>query len=162
MASENRKSASPNYKGRQPASVTSSEAAQASSKKADTRCELLLRQALWKAGFRYRKNVPNLPGRPDVVFPGSKVAIFSDGDFWHGRNWEARREKLAKGTNPDYWIAKIQRNMERDRANTERLQEMGWAVLRVWESEIHKDLPGVLRRISDLLRERGYPMPEGT
>jgi DNA mismatch endonuclease (patch repair protein) len=136
--------------------------ARASSKKTDTRCELLLRRALWKAGFRYRKNVPDLPGRPDIVFSSSRVAVFSDGDFWHGRNWEARREKLSKGTNPDYWIAKIQRNMERDRENTQQLEEMGWAVLRVWESEIHKDLPGVLRRVADLLRERGYPMPEGT
>lgn len=106
--------------------------------------------------------MPGLPGRPDLVFPGPKVAVFSDGDFWHGRNWEARREKLSKGNNPDYWIAKIQRNMERDRENTWRLEEMGWAVLRVWESEIHKDLPAVVKRVADLLRERGYPMPEGT
>lgn len=136
--------------------------ARASSRKSDTRCELRLRTALWQAGFRYRKNVANLPGRPDIAFPGPRVAVFSDGDFWHGRNWETRLEKLSKGTNADYWIAKIQRNMERDRANTERLQEMGWAVLRVWESEIHKDLPEVLKRVADLLRERGYPMPEGT
>src|SRR6478672_1465494 len=87
----------PSYKGLRPASPRASAAARGSSKKADTRCELMLRRSLWVAGCRYRKNVPELPGRPDIVFPGAKVAVFCDGDFWHGRDWETRRQKLSRG-----------------------------------------------------------------
>jgi len=126
----------PTYKGRRPASKKASAAARGSSKKTDTSCELLLRRALWAAGFRYRKDVKDLPGRPDIVFPKAKIAVFCDGDFWHGLNWEERRQKLGQGTNSDYWIAKIERNMERDRQNTQKLRDMGWVVLRFWESEI--------------------------
>jgi DNA mismatch endonuclease (patch repair protein) len=124
------------YKGRKPASPQASATGRANSKKSDTKCERLLRQALWAAGYRYRKNVADLPGHPDVVFLRARLAVFVDGDFWHGRDWENRREKLRAGSNPDYWIAKIQRNMERDRETTSRLQELGWTVLRFWESEI--------------------------
>jgi len=124
------------YKGRKPASARASAAARGSSKKIDTRCEILLRRTLWAAGARYRKNVKELPGRPDIVFPKAKLVVFCDGDFWHGRNWESRRQKLAQGTNPDYWISKIERNIERDRLSTSKLEEMGWTVLRVWETEI--------------------------
>lgn len=129
----------PSYKGRQPASAQASAAARGSSKKTDTSCELLLRRTLWAAGARYRKNVKELPGRPDIVFSRAKLVVFCDGDFWHGHNWESRRQKLLQGTNADYWISKIQRNMERDHHNTERLEELGWTVLRLWETEIRSD-----------------------
>lgn len=162
MSSETSEPKPPSYKGRRSSSERATAAARGSSKKTDTRCELLLRRALWTAGFRYRKNVASLPGRPDIVFPGAKVAVFSDGDFWHGKDWEARRQKLKEGANSDYWVAQIQRNIDRDRANTERLREMGWTVLRVWESEIQQDLPAIVRRVAHLLLERGYPMPEGS
>src|SRR5262245_12485941 len=92
----------PSYKGLRPASARASQAARGNSKKKDTRCEVTLRRALWAAGCRYRKNVPGLPGRPDVVFLGPKVTVFCDGDFWHGRDWESRRQKLRRGTNADY------------------------------------------------------------
>jgi len=144
----------PSYKGLRPASPHATAAARGSSRKTDTRCEVTLRKTLWAAGCRYRKNVPGLPGRPDVVFPGAKVAVFVDGDFWHGRDWETRQEKLSRGTNPGYWVAKIQRNIERDRQNTGRLQEMGWTVLRFWESEIQSDPGAVARRVQEKLRER--------
>jgi DNA mismatch endonuclease, patch repair protein len=140
-------SSHPTYKGRSPASERASAAARGSSKKTDTSCELLLRRALWAAGFRYRKDVKDLPGKPDIVFPRAKLAVFCDGDFWHGRNWEERRQKLEQGTNPDYWIAKIERNIERDRQNTQRLREMGWGVLRFWESEIRSNLSGLVEQV---------------
>lgn len=142
----------PSYKGLRPASVRASVAARGSSRKTDTRCEVMLRQALWAAGCRYRKNAKDLPGRPDVIFPGSRVAVFCDGDFWHGRDWESRRQKLSRGTNSEYWLAKIQRNMERDRQNTQRLQEMGWTVLRFWESQIRSDVAMVARTVLGTLK----------
>ncbi|HEX5716040.1 MAG TPA: very short patch repair endonuclease [Thermoanaerobaculia bacterium] len=139
------------YRGRKPASPRASAAGRGSSKKSDTKCERLLRQALWAAGYRYRKNVANLPGHPDVVFRRARLAVFVDGDFWHGRDWEYRRQKLQAGSNPDYWIAKIQRNMERDRETTSRLQELGWTVLRFWESEIQASPQEVVQKIGAAL-----------
>lgn len=137
----------PSYKGLRPASAQASAAARGSSKKTDTRCEVELRRALWAAGCRYRKNVPGMPGRPDIVFPKAKVAVFCDGDFWHGHDWEARKEKLARGANAPYWVAKIQRNIERDRENTAHLESLGWTVLRFWESEIRADVAALAERV---------------
>jgi DNA mismatch endonuclease, patch repair protein len=142
----------PSYKGRQPASKRASAAARGSSKKTDTRCELLLRRTLWAAGARYRKNVKELPGRPDVVFSRAKLVVFCDGDFWHGRNWDSRRQKLVQGTNPDYWISKIERNIERDRLNTSKLEEMGWIVLRLWETEIRSNPMQAADRVLEALK----------
>ncbi len=139
------------YKGRSPASAQASSAARGSSKKTNTACELALRRALWGAGYRYRKNVADVPGRPDIVFQRARVAIFCDGDFWHGNNWEARRHKLQGGSNPDYWIAKIQRNMERDQETTTRLESSGWTVLRFWESEIRAGTLQVVQAIAATL-----------
>src|SRR6266446_6323651 len=102
----------PSYKGLRPASAHATMAARGSSKKTNTRCEVALRRALWAAGFRYRKNVSDLPGRPDIVFLRARIAVFCDGDFWHGRDWESRRQKLGRGTNSAYWLAKIQANID--------------------------------------------------
>lgn len=126
-------------------------AARGSSRKRDTRCEVKLRSALWRAGVRFRKNVASLPGKPDIVFPTHRLVVFCDGDFWHGKDWKERLPKLASGTNSAYWVAKIERNMERDREHTRRLGEAGWRVLRVWESEIHRQTDAVLERILHLL-----------
>jgi DNA mismatch endonuclease (patch repair protein) len=79
------------------------------------------------------------------------VAVFCDGDFWHGNNWEFRRQKLKIGANPDYWLAKIQRNMERDGETTSRLRELGWIVLRFWESEIRAETQKVVETIGATL-----------
>jgi DNA mismatch endonuclease (patch repair protein) len=146
--------ARPSYKGLQPASPRATAAARGSSKKTGTRCETELCKALWAAGCRYRKNLGTLPGRPDVVFPGAKIAIFCDGDFWHGRDWELRRQKLSQGSNAGYWLAKIQRNMERDQQNNQRLQEAGWTVLRFWESEVRSDPEGAAQKVVARLQER--------
>jgi DNA mismatch endonuclease (patch repair protein) len=113
-----------------------------------------LRRALWLRGFRYRTNGADLPGRPDIVFSGPRLAVFVDGDFWHGNTWRIRKAKLAQGHNADYWISKIKRNRERDRERTCELSAAGWLVLRVWESEIHADLDRVVRRVESALRRR--------
>lgn len=141
------------YKGRKPASPQASATGRANSRKSNTQCEIVLRQALWAAGYRYRKNVASLPGHPDVAFPRAHLAVFVDGDFWHGRDWENRRRKLQVGSNPDYWIAKIQRNMERDLETTSRLESMGWTVLRFWESEVRSDPAKVVQKIGKTLAE---------
>lgn len=102
----------------------------------DTSPELALRRALFAAGLRFRIHRRDLPGRPDIVFPVARVAVFCDGDFWHGRNWTARRRRLLTGANPDYWVEKILRNRQRDRRNNRHLEALGWKVVRLWEADI--------------------------
>lgn len=137
----------PSYKGFEPASEAASAAARGSSSKVDTRCEVKLRSLLWHSGARFRKNVKTLPGKPDIVFLRPRLVVFCDGDFWHGKNWEERRRKLAVGSNAPYWTAKIERNRQRDRDNTSRLEADGWRVLRYWESDIHRDPDAVAAEI---------------
>jgi len=92
-----------------------------------------------------------LPGCPDIVFPGARLAIFCDGDFWHGRDWPIRRIKLKRGHNAAYWIPKIEGNIQRDLRNTALLESEGWCVVRYWESEIKGDLGLVVANILKLL-----------
>ena len=108
-------------------------------KASETKGERLLRSALWKMGFRFRKNVRNLPGKPDIVFTRCKLAVFCDGDFWHGRNWRKDKRRLQAGPNAPYWVAKIKANMNRDRRYNKELKHLGWSVVRIWESDILKD-----------------------
>ena len=112
-------------------SLRASRAARGSSRKTDTTPEVRLRRALWKQGLRYLKNVADLPDRPDIVFSRQKLAVFVDGDYWHGNNWSWRKAKLANGHNAEYWIAKIERNRDRDSEVNDVLQRMGWTVVRV-------------------------------
>lgn len=107
-------------------------------KGAGTSIETILGKAMWKAGLRYRKNVTTIFGKPDFVFKGRKIAVFCDGEFWHGRHWEQR--KLDHKSNKQFWIAKIERNIERDREVTETLENDGWKVLRFWETDIKKNI----------------------
>src|SRR5262245_59222595 len=97
----------PSFLGLKPASARASSLARGASIKQNTRCEVVLRSTLWSLGFRYRVNVESLPGRPDIVFPGRRVVVFCDGDFWHGRQLRRRLRKLAKGHNARYWVAKV-------------------------------------------------------
>lgn len=127
---------SPSYKGLSPASKMASRIASASSGKRDTRPELLLRRAVRGAGLRYRIDVASLPGRPDLVFSAARLAVFCDGDFWHGRNLERRVSRLAAGHNAPYWVTKIRSNVERDRRTNRLLRDSGWKVLRLWESDV--------------------------
>lgn len=80
----------------------------------DTSIEIVLRKALWEKGYRYRKNCKDLPGRPDIVLTKYRIAIFCDSEFFHGKDWEVLKPKLEKGKNSDYWVKKIQRNIQRD------------------------------------------------
>ncbi len=116
-----------------------------------SRAEKMLRRALWHAGFRYRKNVKRLPGRPDLAFFRLKIAVFIDGDFWHGRNWAER--KLDFKTNRKYWLPKIERNIERDAEVNFLLEKIGWRVVRIWESEVKRDFGAVFRQLTRLLTD---------
>ncbi len=143
---------STSYKGLHAASERATATARASSHKVGTRCELLLRRVLWSRGLRYRIDVANLPGRPDIVFPGARIAVFCDGDFWHGRELTAREVRLARGHNAAYWMAKIRGNVARDREHDEALKKMGWTVLRFWETDILHDPNGVATRVEQVVR----------
>ena len=105
----------------------------------ETKPEVRLRKALYHAGLRYRKNYKKLPGTPDIALTRQKIAIFVDGDFWHARgHQEHPGEQIA--TNQEYWKQKLSRNVEHDREVNDALTELGWLVLRFWESDIQKDL----------------------
>lgn len=128
----------------------------------DTRPELALRKALWSAGARYRVHASALPGKPDVIFSAARVAVFCDGDFWHGRDWSTRRERIASGANSDYWIAKIESNMQRDRISARHLQRLGWWVIRVWETDVLRSPARVASRIVHVVHQRrGQPASRG-
>jgi len=136
----------PRFTGRTASSASSADIKRRTPR-SNTAPERLLRSALWRLGFRYRLHSRHLPGRPDIVFAPQRVAIFCDGDFWHGRDWPSRRAKLARGANGEYWIAKIESNIRRDSATTVQLKTLGWYVIRVWESEIRQQLDVVVERI---------------
>ncbi len=144
----------PRYDGLKPSSRRASAAARGSSRKSNTKPELLLRRALWMKGRRYRKNRTDLPGAPDIVFSGARVIVFVDGDFWHGKSWKTRKAKLRCGHNAEYWIRKIERNIARDRDQTRDLRAAGWIVLRVWESEVSANIHMVVHRVESML---GHP-----
>lgn len=102
----------------------------------DSRIEKKLGSALWAAGIRYRKNYP-INGKPDFALPGYKIAVFCDSNSWHGKNWaETRKADFKK--NREFWIGKIERNMERDSEVNQALKGEGWTVVRFWEDEIKK------------------------
>lgn len=103
-----------------------------------TKIELLLAKALWSAGIRYRKNDRSVFGHPDFSHKGKKIAIFCDGEMWHGKDWDLRKDEFK--SNRDFWIPKIERNMMRDKEVNEYLSAHGWTVLRFWETDLKKHL----------------------
>lgn len=107
-------------------------------KNKDSKIEVLLRKELWKRGLRYRKNSNKVFGHPDIVFIGKKVAVFCDSEFWHGYNWEERKKDFK--SNQDFWIPKIERNIQRDIEVNEYLKAEGWTVIRFWGKEIKKNV----------------------
>ena len=119
----------------------------------NTKPEVLFRKLLWTNSIRYRKNNNNLPGKPDVSISKRKIAIFIDGEFWHGFDWENKKQKIK--ANRDYWIPKIERNIERDKHNRLLLENNGWTVLRFWESEIKKNPMKCLERVLALINFKG-------
>ena len=126
-------------------------------KSKDTEPELILRRAIWKQGLRYRVNMKNLPGKPDIVFTKAKIAVFCDGDFWHGHNWAIRGlgslEEELKSYSP-FWREKIVGNVERDKRHNETLEKDGWLVLRFWESEIRNDANMCAQKVQEAYLRR--------
>lgn len=118
----------------------------------DTSIELALRKALWKKGIRYRKNYKLLIGKPDIVITKYKIAVFCDSDYWHGYDWENRSRRIK--SNRDYWIPKIERNMERDKEVNESLERDGWLVLRFWEWQIRRQLDECVAEILSAVESR--------
>lgn len=107
-------------------------------KSKDTKPELLLRKALWKRGLRYRKNYKGVCGKPDIVFLKARIAVFVDGKMWHGYNWNKQKNDFK--SHREFWISKIESNIERDKKVTKELTVQGWHVIRFWDFEIIKDL----------------------
>jgi DNA (cytosine-5)-methyltransferase 1 len=125
-------------------------------KSSDTTPEILLRKALWDEGLRYRICSKNLPGKPDIVLPKHKVAIFIDGDFWHGGQWlrrnlKALEEQFSQSPSRNYWLTKIRKTMQRDSVNTSKILEDGWTTIRLWESKIREDLKGCVALVKDIV-----------
>ena len=104
----------------------------------DSKIEQKLRKALWDKGYRYRKNYKVLPGKPDIVLTKYRIAIFCDSEYFHGKDFEKLKIQLSKSQNPDFWIDKIQRNIDRDEEVNRQLKAMGWTVLRFWGKDIIK------------------------
>ena len=117
----------------------------------DTEIELILRKALWDKGYRYRKNYSKLPGRPDIALTKYKVAIFCDGEFFHGRDWEVLKPKLENSNNSQFWINKISKNMKRDQETDRQLNYLGWTVIRFWGSEIKKHTEECIKVIEETI-----------
>lgn len=113
------------------------------------KAEVYLAKALWRCGYRYRKNDRRLPGSPDIALPKHKVAVFIDGEFWHGKDWTFRKGRLKR--NREYWIEKIEENIARDRRNDQLLLQMGWIPLHFWEKEILKHLPACIAEIEEAM-----------
>ena len=118
----------------------------------DSQIELTLRRELWRRKLRYRKNVNHIFGKPDIAFIGLKIAVFVDSEFWHGYDWQNKQSEIK--SNRDFWIPKIERNMQRDLEVTERLQSDGWTVIRVWGNDIKKDVVSVADRIESVYKEK--------
>ena len=121
-------------------------------KNKDSEIELLLRRCLWEKGLRYRKNVKSVYGHPDIAFIGKKVAVFCDSEFWHGFDWENKQNEIK--SRRDFWIPKIERNIQRDAEVNRKLKAEGWLVLRFWGKEIKTDVVSCADLVVKCLEER--------
>lgn len=118
----------------------------------DSKIELILRHALWKRGYRYRKNYSKITGKPDIVFLKQKIAIFCDSEFWHGFDWDARKSDIK--SNKEFWINKIESNIKRDQYVNDALKTQGWKVLRFWGIDIEKNTEKCLQLIEVEIKNR--------
>ena len=109
-------------------------------KSKDSAIEIALRKELWARNLRYRKNVTTVFGKPDIAFLGKKIAVFCDSEFWHGFDWENRKNDIK--SHQEFWIPKIERTIQRDIEVTNKLQSEGWIVIRFWGKEIKKNVSG--------------------
>jgi DNA mismatch endonuclease (patch repair protein) len=121
-------------------------------KSKNTAIEMILRRKLYSLGYRYRIHSASVPGKPDIVFSGKKIAVFCDSAFWHGKKYLAG-EKFK--TNSEFWEHKIKRNIERDAKVNNLLTQNGWRVLRFWDHEIKKDLDGCIKQIKSAHETQG-------
>ena len=119
----------------------------------DTKIEVVLRKALWNRGYRYRKNCKNMPEHPDIIFTKYKLAVFCDGEFFHGKDWEVLKPRLEKSNNSEFWIKKISRNRERDEEVNKKLLSEGWTVIRFWGNDIKKHTDECIRVIEETIWE---------
>ena len=120
-------------------------------KSKDTGIEVVLRRELWHRGYRFRKNYKKLPGHPDIVIPKYRLVIFCDGDFFHGKDWEALQARLKNSNNSRFWINKISENRKRDNEIDKRLQYEGWTVIRFWGTDIKKHLGECMKVIEEAI-----------
>jgi DNA mismatch endonuclease vsr len=116
----------------------------------NTKAEILLAKALFSKGYRYRKNNKNVFGTPDLTFKKIKLAIFVDGEFWHGKDWENRKNNIE--TNKEYWIKKIESNIKRDIKVNDILLSQNWTVLRFWAKDIEKKLDYCVSKIENVIK----------
>jgi DNA mismatch endonuclease (patch repair protein) len=116
-----------------------------------TKPEKLLKKALWHAGIRYKSPKKPLPGKPDISLKKYKLVIFVDGSFWHGYDWEKRKHAIK--SNREFWIAKIERNIQRDQEVNAYYQSKGWAVLRFWDFEVKGELGACLKKVVNRLKD---------
>ena len=114
----------------------------------DTTLEMRVRSELHRRGLRFRKHVKDLPGKPDIVFSKRRIAVFVDGDFWHGYRFPSWEHKVA-----DFWKKKITGNRERDAKNHRRLREMGWTVIRLWQHQLETDFEECIARVLSAVQE---------
>ena len=117
----------------------------------DTSIEVKLRKELWRKGYRYHKNDKTLPGSPDIALTKYKIAIFCDSEFFHGKDWEVLKARLEKGSNPGYWIKKIERNRDRDIENDKKLLFLGWTVIHFWGKDILQNTEECIRVIEETI-----------
>lgn len=120
------------------------------------KAEVLLAKKLWHAGFRYRKNDKRLPGSPDIAILRYHVAIFVDGEFWHGKDWNKRKSKLKH--NVEYWQEKIEENINRDMRVDNELSALGWRVLRYWEKDILSNNDEIIVEIQKIISEMKFEL----
>ncbi|RRQ49960.1 very short patch repair endonuclease [Maribacter algicola] len=111
----------------------------------NTKPEMVFRKALYASGYRYRVDYKKLIGKPDIVLNKYKTVIFIDGEYWHGKNWKERKPKIK--TNRAFWIAKIERNMQRDEEVNRELERLGYTIFRFWEIEVKKELEKCLQLV---------------
>lgn len=111
--------------------------------------EVKLAKALWARGHRYRKNDKNIFGTPDLTFKKKKIAIFVDGEFFHGKDWQTEKYRIK--SNREFWWNKIEKNITRDELVNSNLSEKGWIVLRFWSKEVEKDLEKCVSKIEEVV-----------
>jgi DNA (cytosine-5)-methyltransferase 1 len=127
-------------------------------KSTGTKPELLLAKFLFARGHRYRKNDKTVFGKPDLTFKKLKIAVFVDGEFWHGKDWEANKDRHKQ--NREFWIKKIERNIERDKEVNQKLLENGWTTLRFWGKDIEKDLLNCAIEVENAIKEAKMDLKE--